>query len=70
MFSVLSNIKSDKTFNHKDGLKLFDKEDKFNNYYSIDLSAATDRMPRDLQAEIIKGLFNRFNKDGDSIAKN
>nr|UNG44319.1 RNA-dependent RNA polymerase [Fusarium asiaticum mitovirus 8] len=68
LFDILSNIKSDHTFNHKDGLKIYDPS--ADSYYSIDLSAATDRMPRLIQAELIRGLFNhQEKKNGDLIAE-
>lgn len=37
------------------------------NFYSIDLSAATDRMPRYLQSLILAQLMNFLGYDGESI---
>nr|UNG44318.1 RNA-dependent RNA polymerase [Fusarium asiaticum mitovirus 7] len=67
LFDLLTYIPSDRTFNHKSGLDIYDKD--ADNYYSIDLSAATDRMPRIIQAELLKGYFNYAQKDGDLIAR-
>jgi len=51
-------LPSDCTFNHRRGLELYDKEQEKGsvNFYSIDLSAATDRMPRILQAQVISAI--------------
>jgi hypothetical protein len=57
------------TFHHHKGLDIYEKDAE--NYYSIDLSAATDRMPRLIQSELIKALFNYQDKNnGDKIARN
>jgi hypothetical protein len=43
------------TFHHHKGLDIYEKDAE--NYYSIDLSAATDRMPRLIQSELIKAFL-------------
>lgn len=55
------------TFDHKAGIKLYDAGAK--SYVSVDLSAATDRMPRLLQARIIERLYIQLGLDGVAIAK-
>jgi hypothetical protein len=70
LFSLLKTIQSDFTFNHKKGLPyILDSKNPIENVYSIDLSAATDRMPRLIQASILKSLCNRLNLNGDSISE-
>jgi hypothetical protein len=69
LFKLLSTIKSDFTFNHKAGLPYI-VSNKSDNYYSIDLSAATDRMPRLIQSQILRHICNRVNLNGNSIADN
>lgn len=51
-------LPSDCTFDHKKGIELYTLEDnsKDKNYYSIDLSAATDRMPRILQSKLVEAI--------------
>lgn len=57
LFAVLSQIPQDGTFNqHKPVKALLDKGLK--EFFSFDLSAATDRLPIDLQVDIISWLFN------------
>jgi hypothetical protein len=71
LFKLLSIQRADCTFDHKSGIKLHDqKSDKFNSYYSIDLSAATDRMPRKLQAQLISAIWTKLGYDGSAIAEN
>jgi len=69
LFKLLSTLKSDFTFQHKSGLPYI-ASNKSENYYSIDLSAATDRMPRLIQSQILKHICNKVNLNGDSIAEN
>lgn len=65
-FQVLKLLSSDRTFSHTTGLDLF--RGKTENFYSLDLSAATDRMPRRLQSRIIARLLTKLGQDGDEIA--
>jgi len=67
MFKLLKLIPSDCTFNHKSGLQIY--SDKASSFYSLDLSAATDRLPRVLQSRIIARLYTRLGYDGESIAQ-
>lgn len=56
LFAILSQIPQDGTFNqHKPVKALLDKGLK--ELFSFDLSAATDRLPIDLQSDIISWLF-------------
>jgi hypothetical protein len=67
LFKLLSTIKSDFTFAHKQGLPyIISKRSK--DYYSIDLSAATDRMPRELQKHILRNICNKLSLNGEDIA--
>jgi hypothetical protein len=70
LFKLLSKLPSDCTFNHKIGIKKLFVPNEKSNFYSIDLSAATDRMPRLIQAEILRNLFRYIDLDGDSIKDN
>lgn len=57
LFSILRNIEQDGTFNQLAPVrKLMDKGLK--EMYSYDLSAATDRLPIDLQVDILSLLYN------------
>jgi hypothetical protein len=69
LFKLLSSLKSDCTFNHKEGLSLYDGFSDQNSYFSIDLSAATDRMPRLLQSQLISGIWSALGFDGPKIAQ-
>lgn len=71
LFAILKTIASDFTFNHKGGIDHVLKAEKIEgyNYYSIDLSAATDRLPRVLQALLIAGIFDILGFDGKAISK-
>jgi hypothetical protein len=66
-FQFLQQLPADRTFDHRSGLDIVEP-DKFN-YYSIDLSAATDRRPRVLQARLIARLFHKLGLDGEGIAR-
>jgi hypothetical protein len=66
-FRLLECIPADKTFDHKSGLDIYDPN--ASSYYSVDLSAATDRLPRILQAAIIERLFVLLGLDGKKIAR-
>lgn len=66
LFQLLSNIPSDFTFNHPGGLGIYDKKKEV--YYSIDLSAATDRMPKELQARLINRIWNKLGYKSDKIS--
>jgi hypothetical protein len=52
LFKILSLIPQDGTFNQHKPIKAL-IEQGFKDYYSFDLSAATDRLPIDFQADII-----------------
>nr|QXN75367.1 MAG: RNA-dependent RNA polymerase [Grapevine-associated mitovirus 14] len=62
LFFLLSKIKQDFTFDHKSAIDHIYKGP--NEYYSVDLSAATDRMPKYIQAKVIEALLNVRNLDG------
>jgi len=66
-FQLLQLIPADRTFNHRSGLDIY-KPDA-DNFISVDLSAATDRLPRILQARIINRLFHNLGMNGSEIAK-
>lgn len=68
LFKFLTLLSSDRTFDHPSGLDIF-SPDK-NIYHSVDLSAATDRLPRILQARLLARLYSRLGLDGDVIASN
>jgi hypothetical protein len=56
LFDILRNIKQDGTFNqHKPIGLLFEKGLK--DMFSFDLSAATDRLPIDLQVQVLSFLY-------------
>jgi len=56
LFDILSNIPSDGTFNQLKPVKaLFDKGHK--DLFSFDLSAATDRLPIDVQVQVLAFLY-------------
>jgi hypothetical protein len=67
---MLKTIDSDFTFDHKKGIGhvLSAKKVDGMNYFSIDLTAATDRIPRLLQAEILSSVFSLLGFNGRSIA--
>lgn len=66
LFFLLSTIKTDFTFNHKGAIDyVFNGPGK---YCSVDLSAATDRMPRVIQSRMIEALFNVRNQNGADIS--
>jgi hypothetical protein len=70
MYKLLATIKSDFTFDHKEGLNyIWNKRQPLDSFYSIDLSAATDRMPRYLQSLILRNLCSKIGLDGTAIAK-
>jgi len=69
-FDLLKTMISDFTFDHKSGINhvLLDSNDEKKCFYSIDLSAATDRMPVKLQTRIIHNILEYFDYDGNDIA--
>jgi len=73
LFSMLKSVQSDFTFDHKAGIPHVMKCEDFKNkrkdytFYSIDLSAATDRMPRLLQATLIEGICSFVGLNGSDI---
>jgi hypothetical protein len=70
MYKLLTRIPSDWTFNHKGGLPyVWEARSENDNFYSIDLSAATDRMPRLLQARILKAIGCKLGLNGEALAK-
>jgi hypothetical protein len=57
LFDVLKGIPQDGTFDQHKPLKdLCSRNGKKGLYYSFDLSAATDRLPIDIQEDILKIL--------------
>jgi len=66
-YKLLQMIPSDRTYDHKAGMNLFITSAEC--YHSIDLSAATDRMPRHLQQRLIERIFTRLGLDGLAIGK-
>jgi len=68
LFKFLTLLKSDTTFDHPSGLNLYHYSAQ--NFVSVDLSAATDRIPRELQARLIECLYNKLGYNGVSIAEN
>lgn len=66
-FQLLQLIPADRTFNHKSGLDLYDKN--AGSFVSVDLSAATDRLPRILQSRIIDRLYTLLGMNGPEIAR-
>jgi len=57
LFDILSNIPSDGTFNQLKPIKiLYDKGHK--DLFSFDLSAATDRLPIDVQVQVLGYLYD------------
>jgi hypothetical protein len=68
LYSLLQDLKSDSTFDHKKGLDyIYSPGEK---YYSIDLSAATDRMPRFLESRLLCALFESRGMNGSVISAN
>jgi len=67
LMELLKQLDSDRTFNHKADLSFFNniKDDVI----SVDLSAATDRLPIELQSILISEVFKRVGLDGDRISK-
>lgn len=68
LYKILRNIKSDFTFNHKGGLEYL-KNAQGSRVFSVDLSAATDRVPRDLEARFLEALFNLRGANGSKLAE-
>jgi len=68
LFKLLTLLKSDTTFNHPSGLDLY--QNSAQDFISVDLSAATDRIPKELQARILECLYNKLGYNGKSIADN
>jgi hypothetical protein len=69
LFELLSTLPSDCTFNHPSGMSIVDRKPT-DSYFSLDLSAATDRMPRHLQAQLISSIWSAMGYQGSDIAKN
>lgn len=57
LFSLLGKIESDGTFHQYKPIKVL-IEKGFKEFYSFDLSAATDRLPIDLQVQVLGCLFD------------
>jgi hypothetical protein len=66
LFKLLSLMTSDVTFNHPKGLELYSESSS--SYVSVDLSAATDRLPRLLQSRLISNIYTTLCLNGNSIA--
>jgi hypothetical protein len=56
IFGLLRNIKSDATFDQKGITKKFFRQMKGKTFHCFDLSAATDRLPIDIQRDILNIL--------------
>jgi len=56
LFSILRKIPSDGTFDQLAPVKRL-MDQGFKRFYSFDLSAATDRLPIDIQVDILAELF-------------
>jgi hypothetical protein len=71
LFAILKSATADFTFDHKAGTPhvLSTERKEGYNFYSIDLSAATDRLPRILQGKLIAALFTLLGFDGDQVEK-
>jgi len=67
IFQLLRHIPADRTFRHKEGVDIVNNKSDF--YCSIDLTAATDRMPKQLQKRIIKVLFEELGLNGVDISE-
>lgn len=60
LFSILKRIPNDGTFDQRAAVRrCFAKAAQFNCSFGYDLSAATDRLPIDLQVEVVSFLFGR-----------
>lgn len=57
LFSVLSRISSDGTFDQHRAVKRMLDDDKLQSFWSFDLSAATDRLPIDLQEDLLNAIY-------------
>jgi len=57
LMGILSSIKEDKTYDQSKGLKDFYNDNYGNHFSSLDLKAATDRMPISLQKRILSMLI-------------
>lgn len=66
-FRLLEMIPADKTYDHKSGMEIFLPDAAC--YHSIDLSAATDRVPRLIQQRLIERIFTRLGMNGLEISK-
>lgn len=64
IFSTLRQLGADATFSHKGAINI----EKTDFMASVDLTAATDRMPRKLQSRLIAGLYDIAGMDGESIS--
>jgi hypothetical protein len=70
IFSILKRIPMDGTFNQLRPIKRLLSFNNLKGLYSLDLSAATDRLPVGLQARLLDVLFNKFNLKGANLLKN
>jgi len=64
LYSVLKTLEEDGTFNQEGPLNRLVKRDSSEDYYCFDLSAATDRLPIKLQAQILN-IVSEQRKLGD-----
>nr|UTR30267.1 RNA-dependent RNA polymerase [Hymenoscyphus fraxineus mitovirus 2] len=76
-FSMTRSLKQDFTFSHKSATKELiirtEKDERYDSnysYYSMDLSAATDRLPRYLQSTLLRNTMDFVKYDGKSMAEN
>jgi len=59
LFKILSNLPNDGTFNQQQSIqRAAEKSVKANCSFGYDLTAATDRLPLDLQISLLTSLFN------------
>jgi len=65
IFLILRGVPMDGTFNQLGPIKkLLNRLDSSRGLYSLDLSAATDRLPVKLQARILDLLFEKTGVEG------
>lgn len=74
VFAILKTVPSDFTFDHKKGIPYvlkYASEHKTKGYtfYSIDLTAATDRLPVALQARLLRVMLDKLGFPGEIISK-
>jgi len=70
IFSILKRIPMDGTFNQLRPIKRLLSFEKLRGLYSLDLSAATDRLPVGLQARLLDILMDKFNLKSHKLLNN